>query len=476
MQQQLFRRQTLLGAQFRARWPPPALSRGSRNRLKLVRGSAAKGASLQQPSPSQSSSEVSSNDIKPLTVVEATVLEPGAVPVDEEVGTGESGETAVLEHPDYPEIPDSINRAAALQYSVLGVVYAAASGAVAVAALRAPSVLLPGADPWSITVLGCLAATYLRAAGVCLHLKVAADNEELLCWRHQRLALMMAMYGVVAVLSQAAGVASLQLAGLQLVLAAATSAVVYSVARSAWAVRPFVVTVWEKAEGSLGGLLWALVQSAIGAVSTVAGVVLLGLAALYLYGFAAVVLSPTPSLPTPLGSWPGQVEALGSSAAGLRRLAGAGLLLAAAQAHGLLDFAAYVRRGPQPGDLEALKRLMVEYLVRTKDGLHKYYLPGPWTYNILNASFIAAAALQAFFVLRAPGLGVDVNWDGALWGPVYFSCALTLLYGATVLLTFDWRSFSDTLLRFFVWAGDMVLDFFNAFVWKFEWAERRRRV
>ncbi|GIL58817.1 hypothetical protein Vafri_13797 [Volvox africanus] len=278
MQQQSSRRSTLLGAQFRARWPPPALLRGLRKPLKSVRESAAKDASRQQPSPSQNTSDVSSNDIKPLTVVEATVLEPGAVSVDAEVGTGGSGETAVLEHPDYPEIPASTNRAAALQYSILGVVYAAASGAVAVAALRAPGVLLPGSDPWSITVLGCLAATYLRAAGVCLHLKVAADNEELLCWRHQRLALMMAMYGVVAVLSQAAGVASLQLAGLQLALTAATSAVVYSVARSAWAVRPFVVTVWERAEGSFGGLLMALVQSAIGAVSTVAGVLLLGLA------------------------------------------------------------------------------------------------------------------------------------------------------------------------------------------------------
>ncbi|GIL77158.1 hypothetical protein Vretifemale_6576 [Volvox reticuliferus] len=475
MQQQLHHRSKLVGVQFRARWPPPALLRGSRKPLQSAKGSA-KDASPQQPSPSQSSSEVRSSDTKPATVVEATVLEPGAVPVDAEVGTSESGEAAVLGHPDYPEVPASTNRAAALQYGVLGAVYAAASGAVAVAALRAPSVLLPGADSWSSTLLGSVAAAYLRAAGVCLHLKAAADNEELLCWRHQRLALVMAIYGVVAVMSQAAGIASLQMAGLQLVLAAATSAVVYNVARSAWAVRPFVVTVWERAAGSLGGLLWALVQAAIGAVSTVAGVVLLGLAALYLYGFTAVVLSPTPSLPTPLGSWPGQVEALGSSAAGLRRLAGAGLLLAAAQAHGLLDFAAYVRRGPQPGDLEAMKRLMVEYLVRTKDGLHKYYLPGPWTYNILNASFVAAAAVQAFFVLRAPGLGVDVNWDGALWGPMYFSCALTLLYAAAVLLTFDWRSFSDTVLRFFVWSGDMVLSFFNAFVWKFEWAERRRRV
>ncbi|EFJ48909.1 hypothetical protein VOLCADRAFT_104628 [Volvox carteri f. nagariensis] len=473
MQQQITRGSALLADSLRARWPPPAHLRGSRKPLPIRRAFAKDAQSI----PGDSSAQGSPAAPAAVPVIEATVLEPGTAPTDSDVATSGSDQTEALEHPDYPEVPAATNRAAALQYGVLGAVYAVTSGALATAALQAPAALgVPGGDPWVSTLLGCLAATYLRVAGVCLHLKGAGDNEELLCWRHQRLAMMAAVYGIAAALSQAAGVASLQLAGLQVLLSAATAAVVVHVARSSWAVRPFVVTVWEKAGGSWGGLLGELAQAGLSAVSTVAGVVLLALTVMSLYGFAAVVLSPSPAPPAPLGSWPGQVEALGPAATGLRQLAGVGLLLAAAQAHALLDFADHVRRGPQPGDLEALKRLMVEYLVRTKDGLHKYYLPGPWTFNALNASFVAAAALQAFFMLRAPGLGVDVNWDGALWGPMYGTCALTMVYALVVLLTFDWRSFSDFVMGFFVWAGNMVLDFFNAFVWKFDWAERRRRV
>ncbi len=113
--------------------------------------------------------------------------------------------------------------------------------------------------------------------------------------------------------------------------------------------------------------------------------------------------------------------------------------------------------------------------MRTRQGLHKYFLPSPWLYKALNASLIAAAALQASFLLRAPALGVDVNWDGALWGPLYGTSAVTAVYALIVLLAVDWRSVSDAALRCFMWAGDLVLDFFNTFVWKFEWAERRRR-
>ncbi|GLC60261.1 hypothetical protein PLESTB_001591900 [Pleodorina starrii] len=475
MQRQISRRSALLGGCSRCRWPPPVLRRGSHKPLHLANASA-KDIAPEQPSTSGSSAVDTQQEERPMTVVEATVIEPGTLPADAEVGTSGSGNAAALEHPDYPELPASTNRAAALQYGALGAAYAAMSGVLAFAALRAPGALLPGADPWGGVLLGCLAATYLRAAGVFAHLKDAADNGELLCWRHQRLALMAALYGVVAALSQAFGVASLQLAGLQLALAAASAAVVFNCARGAWSVRPFVVAVLERSEGSLGGLLLAIADSAASAVSTVAGLVLLAVTAMSLCGFAGLVLAPTPSLPAPLGSWPGQVEALGASAAGMRRLVGAGLLLAAAQAHALLDFAINVRRGPQPGDLEGLKRLMLEYLVRTKDQLHKYYLPDPWTFNTLNASFVAAAALQAFFVFSAPGLGVDVNWDGALWGPMYGTCALTALYALAVLLVFDWRSVAEMVLRFFIWAGDMVLGFFNAFVWRFDWAERRKRV
>lgn len=79
-----------------------------------------------------------------------------------------------------------------------------------------------------------------------------------------------------------------------------------------------------------------------------------------LMGFDAVVLSPTPSLPVLLGAWPGDVETLSSSAAGLRRLVGAGLLLIAVQAHALLDFAEHVRRDVDPDNLDEVKREMIE--------------------------------------------------------------------------------------------------------------------
>ncbi len=56
---------------------------------------------------------------------------------------------------------------------------------MAVAALQAPQLLVPpaasgsfsgAADPWVRVMLGCVAAAYVRAAGMCLHIKVGRMN------------------------------------------------------------------------------------------------------------------------------------------------------------------------------------------------------------------------------------------------------------------------------------------------------------
>ncbi|KXZ46832.1 hypothetical protein GPECTOR_40g566 [Gonium pectorale] len=390
-----------------------------------------------------------------------------------------SGNDPELEPDVYPEVPEGTGRAAELQYLAAGLAHLAAAGVAAFAALSSPQLLLPVAaasDPLAGVLLGCLAAAYLRAAGVFMHLRYAAINQELLCWRHQRLAGLTALYGLVAAATQAFGPASPQLAGLQLLLGAASAAVVVSVGRSAWSVAPFLSWVVEEAEGSLAGLLAALWRAAKAAASSIAGLLLLATTGLSLYGFVHVALAGAPAAPALAGGWPGVPhEALEGWAVGLRRLVGAGLLLLAAQAAALLDFAGTVRRVPAGMELEAVKQDLLENLLYTRDPLAKYYMAHPATLIHLNIFFLAAAGLQAAFVAGAPAAGINVNWDAALWGPLYGTWVLPLLYGAAVLLTIDWLAVGQAIYGAVAWVGDGVLAFFNSFVWKFDWAENSRR-
>lgn len=85
-------------------------------------------------------------------------------------------------------------------------------------------------------------------------------------------------------------------------------------------------------------------------------------AGLSLWGFTSVVFAPSPALPHPLGSWPGLPDTLGPAEAGLRRMAGAGLLLAAAAAHALFDFSASVRQKPYLGDVDNVKEAIIMWV------------------------------------------------------------------------------------------------------------------
>ncbi len=75
-----------------------------------------------------------------------------------------------------------------------------------------------------------------------------------------------------------------------------------------------------------------------------------------------MVFAPSPALPHPLGSWPGLPDTLGPAEAGLRRMAGAGLLLAAAAAHALFDFSVSVRQKPYLGDINNVKEAIIMWV------------------------------------------------------------------------------------------------------------------
>lgn len=90
-------------------------------------------------------------------------------------------------------------------------------------------------------------------------------------------------------------------------------------------------------------------------------------------------------------------------------------------------------------------------------------------------SLCVCCATQAAFVASAPSLGVDVNWDAALWGPLYGTAFASLLYGLAVLFTVDWQAVAGAAWRVYAWFGGLVLSFFDRFVWKYEWAEAPRR-
>ncbi|KAG2491462.1 hypothetical protein HYH03_010248 [Edaphochlamys debaryana] len=472
MQRQLLptRHRALGQAPLRASLPPGLQSRRAARRPFTLPQAAA--AAADGPSTSGSGAEPSPAVASPAVVEATEVVEPGQ---GEEAGSSE--EYVFAENPDYPEVPQSTGKAIALQYGGLGVAYAVAGGAVAAAALQSPQLLLApsAAGPWGAALLACVGATYLRAAGVCLHLANAAVNGELLCWRHQRLALATAASALLAALSQVAGVASVPLAGAQALLAVATVAVVGLSARAVLSVRPFVWAVVERGGGTAGGVVRAVANSAVEAVSTVGGVLLLAAMAVGLSGFVAVVPAAAPAVTQPLGAWPGSPVALDGAAAALRRLVGAGLLLAAAQAHALLDAASSLRRPPEATDTEIVAETILRNTLIERDPLSKYYLPRPDTFTLLHLSFVLAAALTAYVTLQAPGLGVDVNMDGALWGPLYGTWATGLLYGIVALTKFDWTSVSNAVLGVFVWLGALVLTFFNTFVWKFEWANKVKR-
>eukprot|EP00198_Chlamydomonas_reinhardtii_P006361 XP_001695697.1 predicted protein [Chlamydomonas reinhardtii] len=399
----------------------PARCKLASNRIGPKLLSAAIAGTPEQPATSTStpSSEAGTKDA-------AVVVGPALV-AKEVVST--SGHSDAVPDPNFPELPLSTNRAAGTQYLAIGAAYAVAAGAVAVAALQGPQLLLASpaaADPWSSVLLGCVAATYLRAAGVFLQLKAASDAAELLCWRHQRLALTAAAYGMVAVLTQAAGLASPQLLGLQLLLSVASAAVVANVARSAWAVRPFVSSLTEGR--SPGGVLAAVAGAMTGSVSTVAGLLLTTTIVVSLYGLFAAVFAPAPALPVappPATTLP-----------------------------------------PAPAH-----RDMAAPRIRTL----KYFLPNPTIYSLLNLGFVAAAVLQSYFLYIAPAWGVNVNWDTALWGPMYGTAFLGLVYGLVALTKFDWSSVVDAVLRVACWFAELTMWFWDTFVWKFSWSEKTRR-
>ncbi|KAG2440068.1 hypothetical protein HXX76_004182 [Chlamydomonas incerta] len=262
-------------------------------------------------------------------------------------------------------------------------------------------------------------------------------------------------------------------------LSTSTIAEMTALAGEGWrgeVVRPFVSSLTEGR--SPAAVLAAVAGAVTGSVSTVAGVLLMTTISVSLYGLFAAVFAPAPALLVAIGAWPGTAAAaavMDGSAAGLRRLAACGLLLTAVASHALLDFAGSVKQQGGIDVAQAVKRLVVLDKAAPHLSTLKYFLPNPTIYSLLNLGFVAAAALQSYFLYIAPTWGVNVNWDTALWGPLYGTAFLGLVYGLVALTRFDWSSAADAMLRVAYWFAELTMWFWDSFVWKFSWSEKTRR-
>lgn len=99
----------------------------------------------------------------------------------------------------------------------------------------------------------------------------------------------------------------------------------------------------------------------------------------------------------------------------------------------------------------------------------------PAQYTVLNLGFVSAAMLQGAAGLLAASHGVDVNWDGALWGPLYGTALLSLLYGLAAACSFDWGALGYSVLGLLGALLRVLTGAIEAFVFKRDWLLAGRR-
>lgn len=85
-------------------------------------------------------------------------------------------------------------------------------------------------------------------------------------------------------------------------------------------------------------------------------------------------------------------------------------------------------------------------------------------------------ASQAALLLHAINLGVDVNTDVWLWGPLFGSTALSIVLFAVMLTRFNMDSVFMTLRSMLLTIAGVVDWTFRTFVYRWEWTKDHRAV
>lgn len=99
----------------------------------------------------------------------------------------------------------------------------------------------------------------------------------------------------------------------------------------------------------------------------------------------------------------------------------------------------------------------------------------PTQYTTLNLGIVLSALMQGAAVLLASSHGVNVNWDGALWGPLYGTAFLSLVYGIAAARSYDWGSLCRDLIGMLGAVVGVLAGAFNTLVFKQEWLFAGRR-
>jgi hypothetical protein len=316
-----------------------------------------------------------------------------------------------------PTAPLSVSMQCARGYQALAAAHAAAGVAVLALAALAPGLLLPQAEPSgsSLVLLGCLAASFLRAASALLFLTESSQLDELCTWRHQRLNLALFAASALAALSSLCCVlnAAPLASALLIALPCATAAISAYAFRAALSCSPtgylFSWAVdWESPAYTARTLL-ACIRRDLG---TLPGTLLLLSLALATTACASVLLSSLvgPSAPSLLASplsllglplLPGlPASGFGTAGWALRQAAGcSGMLLLASLAHTLLESApSSVRAAP----LELVRAAFLGKL-REESRLRAAVHPAEERFVGLNVTLLLAAAVQAFVLVQVRG-------------------------------------------------------------------------
>ncbi|GAX81152.1 hypothetical protein CEUSTIGMA_g8585.t1 [Chlamydomonas eustigma] len=304
-------------------------------------------------------------------------------------------------------------------------------------------------------VLGCLAAASVRTAAQIIFMIDCVKLGEICTWRLQRMNLLLGLTelgtagcAVVAaangstpvVLSMALGIVSLPAAALYL----------YAMKESHVCGGFFSWTIdWS----SPGVMFQNLFQCLRRDLSTLPGWILISMGALALVGTCGLFTTSDPTG--------------GATMSALRAAASFGFLQLTLTAHTLLDFAQNAVPAQSAGAyFKDVFRMEAQSLTR----LHEAINPPPRRFIWLNAGMCVSALIQSAALLMVQNLGVDVNTDAYLWGPIYGCTALGLMYSATVAMSMNWVHLFEaaqlllyTLMRGVVWFVDTFL-----YRWEFQ--------
>ncbi|MEW5296954.1 MAG: hypothetical protein WDW36_000197 [Sanguina aurantia] len=156
----------------------------------------------------------------------------------------------------------------------------------------------------------------------------------------------------------------------------------------------------------------------------------------------------------------------------LRFCLGVSMLLLAGAAHTLLDFAWRTR------SLTAVQFAQMEVIDKlgNMQDKRKYINVPPTRFEPLTLGVLLPTASQAALLLHAINLGVDVNTDVWLWGPLFGSTALSAVLFAVMVTRFNMDSVFMTLRSMLLTVAGVVDWTFRTFVYRWEWTKDHRAV